>query len=125
VGGVDTTTVIRDPADLASEVDPTSRLTFGKSLGSTLDVTLSQSLVKSAAQTWIIDYLPVRRIALRLVSNDEDFRSYKFRHDLTFGGGPRPIRSGNVSRDLEPPRVAAIRLQGQPGLPEGQILQQL
>ena len=57
----------RDPADLASETDPTSRVTFGKSLGSKVDVTLSQSLVESNEQTWILDYLPVRRnrVALR------------------------------------------------------------
>ena len=69
VGGVEPNT--RDLADLASETDPTSRLTFGKSFGSNVDVTLSQSLRESAAQTWIIDYLPVRRMALRLVSDDD------------------------------------------------------
>src|SRR4030095_12858862 len=62
----------RDPADLASETDPTSRVTFGKSFGSKVDVTLSQSLVESNAQTWILDYLPVRRIALRFVQDDEE-----------------------------------------------------
>jgi autotransporter translocation and assembly factor TamB len=125
VGGVDTTTALRDPADLASEVDPTSRLTFGKSLGSNLDVTLSQSLRESGDQTWIIDYLPVRRIALRFVTNDDDLRSYEFRHDLTFGGPPRAIKSGDVSRNLEPPRVVAVHLSGQPGFREQQLRQQL
>ena len=115
----------RDPADLASETDPTSRVTFGKSFGSKVDVTLSQSLVESNAQTWILDYLPVRRIALRFVQDDEELRSYAFRHDVTFGYTPSAIRSGNVSREVKQPRVSAIRMEG--GLPftESQLADRL
>ena len=102
----------RDLADLASETDPTSRVTFGKSLGSKVDVTLSQSLVESSAQTWILDYLPVRRLALRFVQDDDELRSYEFRHDLTFGTAPNAIRSGDVSRQAPRPRVSSIRLMG-------------
>lgn len=119
VGGVDATDR-RDPADLAAEVDPTSRLTFGKSLGSNLDVTLSQSLRDGDAQTWIIDYLPRRQVALRLVSNDEDLRSYAFRHDLVFGAAPS-VRS-NAGARADAPRVSIARVQGDLGFPEAQLL---
>jgi outer membrane protein assembly factor BamA/autotransporter translocation and assembly factor TamB len=119
VGGVETN--VRDPADLASETDPTSRVTFGKSLGGNLDVTLSQSLVESNAQTWIVDYLPVRRIALRFVQDDEDLRSYEFRHDLTFGNAPNAVRSGNTSREVKQPRVAAVHLAGDLRAPEAEV----
>ena len=112
----------RDPGDLASETDPTQRVTFGKSLGSTLDVTLSQSLRESNDQTWIIDYLPLRRLAFRFVSDDDDLRSYAFRHDVTFGA-PAP-RSSDVSR-VEPPRVSSVRLMGSLGFPEPQVRSQL
>ena len=92
VGGVETNP--RDPADLASETDPTSRVTFGKSLGRKLDVTLSQSLVESNEQTWIVDYLPVRRIALRFVQDDQELRSYAVppRPDLRKRAQRRSVR---------------------------------
>ena len=59
---------------------------------------VSQSLVESNAQTWILDYLPIRRLALRFVQDDDELRSYEFRHDVTFGAAPSAIRSGDVSR---------------------------
>jgi len=115
----------RDPADLATETDPTSRVTFGKSFGSKVDVTLSQSLVESNEQTWILDYLPLRQVALRFVQNDEELRSYEFRHDLAFGGPPRAVRSANTSRDLEQPRVSSIRIAGDARFPEEQLRERL
>ena len=112
VGGVETNP--RDPADLASETDPTSRVTFGKSLGSKVDVTLSQSLVESNEQTWIVDYLPVRRIALRFVQDDEELRSYEFRHDLTFGNAPQ---RDSVRRRLARGEAAACVVDAPDGRP--------
>jgi outer membrane protein assembly factor BamA/autotransporter translocation and assembly factor TamB len=128
--GLDTLRVVaetnpRDPADIASETDPTSRVTFGKSLGTKLDVTLSQSLVESSAQTWIIDYLPIRRVALRFVSDDDELRSYEFRHDVTFGTAPAAIRSGDASREVRQPRVGSVRIMGNPGFPEPEVRGQL
>jgi len=119
VGGAETNP--RDPADLASETDPTSRVTFGKSIGRNLDVTLSQSLVESNEQTWIVDYLPVRRVALRFVQDDQELRSYEFRHDVTFGNAPNAIKSGDASREVKPPRVSALRLMGDLRFPEMQV----
>src|SRR6185436_9095130 len=87
LGGVEDSGTRLDPNAAATEVDPTSRLTFGKSLGSNVDVTFSQSLRDSTAQTWIVDYLPTRQFNLRFVSGDTDLRSYGFRHDVSFGGG--------------------------------------
>ena len=118
-GGVETNP--RDPADLASETDPTSRVTFGKSLGHKVDVTLSQSLVESNAQTWIVDYLPVRRIALRFVQDDQELRSYEFRHDVTFGNAPNAVRSGDASREVKQPHVSAVRVMGDLHFPEPQV----
>ena len=118
-GGVETNP--RDPADLASETDPTSRVTFGKSLGHKVDVTLSQSLVESNAQTWIVDYLPVRRIALRFVQDDQELRSYEFRHDVTFGNAPNAVRSGDASREVKQPHVSAVRVMGDLRFPEPQV----
>ncbi len=70
IGGVDESVTRLEPTAVATEVDPTSRLTFGKGLGSNVDVTFSQSLRDSTAQTWIVDYLPVRQIDMRVVRSE-------------------------------------------------------
>src|SRR6185369_17540591 len=78
LGGVDNDSAVNiDPAAVATEVDPTTRLTFGKRLGSNVDLTFSQSLRDGDAQTWIVDYVPAPRVELRVVSNDDDLRSYR------------------------------------------------
>ena len=91
---------------VATELDPTTRLTFGKSIGTDLDVTFSQSLRDGDAQTWIVDYLPARRLELRFVSDDDDLRSYGFRHDVDLRRRrrgrlkPRPRRAPRAARGV-------------------------
>ena len=122
LGGVEGAALRRDTTAVATEVDPTARLTFGKSLGADVDVTFSQSLRDSAAQTWIVDYLPARRVELRLVSGDDDLRSYGFRHDMTFGGGaPRPIQSAGESQRTRDQRVSTASITGALVFPEMRI----
>jgi outer membrane protein insertion porin family len=122
LGGVENAALRRDPTAVATETDPTTRLTFGKSLGSDVDVTFSQSLRDSAAQTWIVDYLPARRLELRLVSGDDDLRSYGFRHDMTFGGGVersgQPAVAAPARREV---RVVAVNIKGDLAVPEARV----
>ena len=130
LGGVEGAALRRDTTAVATEVDPTTRLTFGKSLGANVDVTFSQSLRDSSAQTWIVDYLPARRVELRLVSDDDDLRSYGFRHDMTFGAGaPRPVqslfdsaqgRAGELPRTRDQ-RVFTVSITGTLVFPEMRI----
>ena len=89
LGGAEQSLLRRDPTAVATETDPTSRLTVGRGIGDRFEVTLSQSLRDGAAQTWILDYLAAQRVNLRLVSGDDTLRAYEFRHDVSFGGGPR------------------------------------
>ena len=121
LGGVESGTFRRDPTAAATEIDPTTRLTFGKSIGSNMDVTFSQSLRDGDTQTLIVDYIPVRRLEVRLVSADDDLRSYGFRHDMTFGAAaPRVTQSATASR--EAPRVSGVSLTGDLVLPEAGLL---
>ena len=126
LGGVDATTARRDTSEVATEVDPATRLTFGKSFRGNVDVTLSQSLRDGDAQTWIVDYLPARQLAFRFVSDDEDLRSYEFRHELSFGS-PRVTdrRSASRAERPSPPRVSTIVFTGEPGFPEAQLRKEL
>ncbi|MBI2186501.1 MAG: translocation/assembly module TamB domain-containing protein [Acidobacteria bacterium] len=125
LGGVEAGTVRRDPTAVATELDPTTRLTFGKSLGSDVDVTFSQSLRDSDAQTWIIDYLPRRGLELRLVSDDEDLRSYGFRHDISFGAAARRPTVEAGARQARETRVAAVDVAGDLALPEARAREAL
>jgi autotransporter translocation and assembly factor TamB len=121
LGGVEDVTTRRDASAAATEVDPTSRLTFGKSLGPDVDVTFSQSLRDSTAQTWIVDYLPARQLDVRYVLNDDDLASYGFRHDVSFGGGTAASTARGTSERRVEPRVAAVSITGDLAFPEQRV----
>jgi outer membrane protein assembly factor BamA/autotransporter translocation and assembly factor TamB len=120
LGGVEGAAVRRDAAAVATELDPTTRLTFGKSLGADVDVTYSQSLRDGDAQSWIVDYLPARGLELRLVSDDDDLRSYGFRHDVSLGGPARQARPDVAARPADL-RVSRVDLSGDLVLPEARV----
>jgi len=109
LGGPD---IRRDPATVATQTDPTSRLTFGKALGADVDLTYSQSMRNSSAQTWIVDYRPWPRVNLRVVSDDDTLRAYEFRHDLTVGGPPGAARPAAARASDE--RVVELIVEGVP-----------
>ena len=111
--------LVGNVSDSTTQIDPTSRLTFGKAVGSSLDITFSQSLRNEAAQTWVVDYLPSRQINLRLVSDDNDLRTYGFRHDLNFGAARRAPTAATPRR-VEA-RIAQVTLSGELLLPEPRV----
>ncbi len=91
IGGVQTSGILGDATILTTDLDPTSRLTFGKRFSTDLDVTLSQSLRDGDAQTWIVEYRPAAQVEVRLVADDENLGTLGFRHDLSFGGPAAPL----------------------------------
>src|SRR5258705_2548166 len=64
IGGVDESVTRLEPTAVATEVDPTSRLTFGKGIGSNVDVTVLPNLRDSTAPTWVLGYPPVPHVAI-------------------------------------------------------------
>jgi outer membrane protein assembly factor BamA len=127
LGGVEEDVLRQDPTALATEVDPTTRLTFGKSFGRDLDVTYSQSLRDGDAQAWIIDYRPWPSIEGRFVSDDEDLRSYEVRHDVSIGGA-RLSSTADGEHTAERPRearVAGVTVRGSGPIPEARVLSAL
>jgi outer membrane protein assembly factor BamA len=119
LGGVEGSGLRRDPTAVATAVDPTSRLTFGKTLGNNVDVTYSQSLRDADRQTWIVDYGPLPKVGLRLVSRDDTLRSYEFTHDVSLGGSQAAARA--PVRDRAGPRVSAVVFSGDVGLLEARL----
>jgi outer membrane protein assembly factor BamA len=102
-----------DAGLVASETDPSSRLTFGKQVTRNVEVVFSQSLKDSGKLTWIIGYRPKPGIEVRFVSQDNESLISDFRHDVTVGDvktappAPRPVV-----------RIASVRFTGMPGVSE-------
>jgi outer membrane protein assembly factor BamA len=119
LGGVEGSGLRRDPTAVATEADPTSRLTFGKTFGTNVELTYSQSLRDGDRQTWIVDYNPLPKVGLRLVSRDDTLRSYEFTHDVSIGGSETAARA--PSRDRARQLVAAVTFSGDTGLPEARL----
>ena len=107
----------RDPADVATEVDPNSRVTFGKSFGRGR----CHAVAEPRREQWSNVDPRLRpgpsQVAFRFVQDDEDLRSYAFRHDVdirqranrdTFGR--RVARGETASRDSD-------SLRGRPSFP--------
>ena len=121
LGSVEDAGTRRDSTAVATEVDPTSRLTFGKSLGRNVDLTFSQSLRDAAAQTWIVEYLPLRRVEVRVVSDDSDLRSYGFRHDMSFGSAAPAVARSLPELRTTQARVTDVVITGQLAFPEDRL----
>ena len=121
LGGLEEAEGNADLAAVATVVDPTSRLTFGKGLGSNINVTFSQSLKDSEAQTWIVEYLPTRRFDLRVVSDDQNLLSAGFRHEISFGGGVTATSARTSTERRPDQRIAEVRISGDLAFPEDRI----
>lgn len=106
---------------LATDTDPSARLTIGKNLSRDVEIVFSQSLRETGDTTWIATYRPVRHIEIRGATQDDGSRSYEFRHELNLGGSAaRPTAPAERSgRSAE--RVAAVRILGAPGFAEREI----
>ncbi len=103
---------------LATETDPSARLTLSKALRRDVEVIFSQSLRNSDDLTWIAVYRPIRGIELRATTSGDNSRAYEFRNELTFGGGV--ARRASARREPAP-RVSAVRLTGTPGFDEREV----
>ena len=107
-----------DSSLVASETDPSTRLTVGKNLSDQVQLIASQDLAESGQLTWIVEYLPRRNIELRFVVDDVNDKSYAFRHALSLGRPLRPLATSSPRREV---RVAAIEFTGELGVPEAEL----
>ncbi|MGE3276520.1 MAG: translocation/assembly module TamB domain-containing protein [Vicinamibacterales bacterium] len=105
-----------DPGQLATETDPSTRLTLSKRLRPNVELTLSQSLRDSGDLAAILAYRPTSNIELRAITLGDGDRLVDIRHELTFGGGSRPDRSERLE-----PEIASIAITGNPGEPEAPL----
>ncbi len=112
-----------DPGLIATETDPSSRLTFGKNVTKDLQVIFSQSLSQSGGLSWIVSWMPKRTLNLRVTSLDNGTRRYDFMQELSLLGPPL---SAAASDEASAPRhVAEVRFAGSPGEPRNTLLGRL
>lgn len=109
-----------DPGLVATETDPSTRLTLSKRLRPDVEVILSQSLRESGGLTAIVSYNPARNIELRAVSRDNLDRSVALRHEITFGGEGTPLPQA-----ADRPLVSSIAFSGNTLKPEAELRAQL
>lgn len=104
---------------ISADTDPSARLTVTKQLRQDVELVFSQSLRNSNDLTWIAIYRPVRAFELRGTTQDNNSRTYEFRHELNAGGRAAAARPSS-SRAPEP-RVSVVRWAGAPGFDEAEL----
>jgi hypothetical protein len=104
--------------------DPSARLTISKQLRRDIEVIVSQSLRDVNDLTWIANYRPLRSLELRTMSRGDGDRSYEFRHELNFPGAAR-ARQGTRGDPRASARIAAVRIQGEPGFDQRELRRHL
>ena len=79
-------TTTSDPtSDIASETEPTARLTLGKDITPKLSLVYSMNLRNSSDQIWIADYNVTRRITTSGIRQEDNSFRLQAQHDLLFG----------------------------------------
>ena len=119
--GLDTVSVGTEDLDLvSSDVDPATRLTVSKRLGTKFELVLSENLEENES-TWIVIYRPVSGYEFRLSSSENTKTAIEFRQEITFGPGvstrTRP-RAAAVVQD----KVRSVALAGETGFSAEQVL---
>ncbi len=106
---------------MATDSDPSTRLTVSKQLRRDVELVFSRSLRDSNDITWIAIYRPFKAIELRGTTLDDNGRSYEFRNELNFGGGGSSSATRTPTASPPAPRVSAVRWTGAPGFDEREL----
>jgi outer membrane protein assembly complex protein YaeT len=96
-----------EPSLIASEADPTARLTVGQALTTDLKLVYSTNLTDSNDQIWVAEYDVTRRFQTRAVRQEDNSYRLDFRHDVRFGGERDPHKQPRVQPKLEEVSVTA------------------
>ena len=92
-----------EPTLIASEADPSARLTLGQELTDELKLVYSTDLTNSNDQIWLAEYDVTRRFQTRGVRQSDASYRVDFQHDVRFGGQASPRRQLR-----ERPKVASV-----------------
>jgi outer membrane protein assembly complex protein YaeT len=90
-----------EPTLIASEADPTARLTVGQDLTTDLKLVYSTNLTDSNDQIWVAEYDVTRRFQTRAVRQEDNSYRLDFKHDVRFGGERDPRKEVRVRPKVE------------------------
>jgi outer membrane protein assembly complex protein YaeT len=96
-----------EPSLIASEADPTARLTVGQALTTDLKLVYSTNLTDSNDQIWVAEYDVTRRFQTRAVRQEDNSYRLDFKHDVRFGGERDPHKQQRVRPTVEEVSVTA------------------
>ncbi len=88
-----------EPTLIASEADPSARLTLGQELTDELKLVYSTDLTNSNDQIWLAEYDVTRRFQTRGVRQSDASYRVDFQHDVRFGGQASPRRTATRAAD--------------------------
>jgi outer membrane protein assembly complex protein YaeT len=115
--GFDTEEFRADPGLIATETDPSTRLTLSKRVRPDVEIIFSQSLRESGGLSAVVSYKPRRNVELRAISRDNLDRAIALRHEITFGG------PGTAETAAPPqPEVTSVTISGDPRRPIDELL---
>ncbi len=120
-GATGLSTVRIEPSMIATEANPSARLTVGQEISPKLNLIYSMNLIDSSDQIYIGEFDVTRRFTTRGTrQSDGSFRG-DFQHNLLFGGLPDPKKA----QRRENRRIARIDIQGITYFPEEKIASKL
>ncbi|MBL8218595.1 MAG: translocation/assembly module TamB domain-containing protein [Bryobacterales bacterium] len=108
-----------EPSLIASETEPTARLTLGQDFTRQLGLVYSMNLRDSSDQIWIGKYDITRRFTTRAVRQSDETYRFQFQHDLQFGGHKPDTASQRKQRT--PQTVTKISITGDSPFPAKDI----
>src|ERR1043165_6149410 len=111
-------TVRIEPNLIASEADPSARLTVGQDLTPDLSLVYSTDLVNSSDHIWMTEYDITRQFRTRAVRQADGSFRLDFRHEVRFGGTPEPVSS---RKKKDGPKIHSLSIVGADPVPEEQI----
>ena len=119
--GLDSVRVGSEDLDLvSSDVNPATRLTVSKRLGTKFELVLSENLEDNES-TWIVIYRPISNYEFRLSSEENTTQGLEFRQEITFGPGVSSHgRAKSVALVHE--KVGAVTITGDPGFRDDEVL---
>ncbi|MFN7935814.1 MAG: translocation/assembly module TamB domain-containing protein [Bryobacteraceae bacterium] len=107
-----------EPSLIASETEPTARLTLGQDFTRQLGLVYSMNLRDSSDQIWIGKYDITRRFTTRAIRQSDETYRFQFQHDLQFGGR-QPETQAQKKRTAQ--RVTKVSITGDSPFPAKEV----
>ncbi|MBS1830137.1 MAG: translocation/assembly module TamB domain-containing protein [Acidobacteria bacterium] len=107
-----------EPSLIASETEPTARLTLGQDFTRQLGLVYSMNLRDSSDQIWIGKYDVTRRFTTRAIRQSDETYRFQFQHDLQFGGR-QPETQAQKKRTAQ--RVSKVTIIGDSPFPAKEV----